>query len=67
MLSTPHCSQVDAVIASTGANVDYAPPFPITANGLDLSGDWKSDGKFGFPYSYLGLATPGMCGCDFVE
>lgn len=52
-------NQVDAVIASTGANVDYAPPFPIEANGFDLSRDWKADGKFGWPYSYLGLCTPG--------
>lgn len=58
--------EVDAVIASTGANVDYAPPFPITANGLDLAKDWKADGKFGFPYSYLGLCTPGFPNLAFI-
>lgn len=50
---------VDAVICSTGANVDYAPPFPITSGDLDLSRDWRPDGKFGWPYSYLGISTPG--------
>ena len=49
---------VDAVICSTGANVDFAPPFPIVAGDYDLSRDWKPNGKFGFPYSYLGLFTP---------
>ncbi|CAK3903048.1 FAD NAD(P)-binding domain-containing [Lecanosticta acicola] len=49
---------VDAVICSTGANVDYAPPFPITAGEYDLSRDWKPDGKFGWAYNYLGLCTP---------
>ncbi|THY00783.1 FAD/NAD(P)-binding domain-containing protein [Aureobasidium pullulans] len=51
---------VDAVICSTGANVDFSPPFPIIAGDLDLSRDWKPDGKFGWPYSYIGLATPGF-------
>ena len=49
---------VDAVICSTGANVDFAPPFPLIAGDYDLSRDWKPDGKFGFPYSYLGIGTP---------
>lgn len=50
---------VDAAICSTGANVDYAPPFPLRGNdGYDLAVDWKPDGKFGWPYSYLGLCTP---------
>ncbi|THX19357.1 FAD/NAD(P)-binding domain-containing protein [Aureobasidium pullulans] len=34
--------------------------FPIIAGDLDLSRDWKPDGKFGWPYSYIGLATPGF-------
>lgn len=53
---------VDAVICSTGANVNYAPPFPITSGDLDLSRDWRPDGKFGWPYSYLGISTPGEKG-----
>ncbi|KAK4497848.1 hypothetical protein PRZ48_010503 [Zasmidium cellare] len=50
---------VDAIICSTGANVDYAPPFPLrSGDGYDLAVDWKHDGKFGWPYSYLGLCAP---------
>ncbi|CAI7629609.1 unnamed protein product [Penicillium bialowiezense] len=52
--------QVDITICSTGANVDHAPPFSIIANGIDLKTAWKRDGHFGFPYSYLGFATPGF-------
>jgi cation diffusion facilitator CzcD-associated flavoprotein CzcO len=51
---------VDAVICSTGANIDHAPAFPIVSGTVDLSSAWKPDGKFGFPYTYLGLATPGF-------
>jgi cation diffusion facilitator CzcD-associated flavoprotein CzcO len=32
---------VDAVICSTGANVDFSPPFPIVAGDYDLSRDWR--------------------------
>lgn len=52
---------IDAVICATGANVDFAPPFPIVnASGIDLMTAWRPDGFFGFPYSYLGFATPGF-------
>ncbi|PGH27885.1 hypothetical protein AJ80_00435 [Polytolypa hystricis UAMH7299] len=51
---------VDAVICSTGANVDHAPLFPIVSGDVDLSSAWKPDGKFGFPYTYIGIATPGF-------
>jgi cation diffusion facilitator CzcD-associated flavoprotein CzcO len=57
---------VDAIICSTGANVDFAPPFPIVAGDYDLSKDWKPDGKFGFPYSYLGLFTPNFPNCAYI-
>ncbi|KZF18925.1 putative flavin-binding monooxygenase [Xylona heveae TC161] len=50
--------KVDAVICATGANIDLAPPFPVIANGIDLSQAWKPGGHFGFPYTYLGVATP---------
>jgi cation diffusion facilitator CzcD-associated flavoprotein CzcO len=36
---------VDAVICSTGANTDFAPPFSIKAGEYDLSRDWKHTGK----------------------
>lgn len=52
--------EVDVVICSTGANTDHAPPFPIISGNLDLSSAWKHNGHFGFPYSYLGFATPGF-------
>jgi cation diffusion facilitator CzcD-associated flavoprotein CzcO len=52
--------EVDITICATGANVDHAPPFSIIANGIDLKEAWKKDGTFGFPYSYLGFATPGF-------
>lgn len=58
---------VDAVICSTGANVDYATPFPITSGATDLSKAWKSDGEFGFPYSYLGIGTPGFPNLLFIH
>ncbi|KAL5354940.1 hypothetical protein BJX96DRAFT_170196 [Aspergillus floccosus] len=51
---------VDVVICATGANVDHAPPFSIIADGVDLKTAWKHDGLFGFPYNYLGVATPGF-------
>jgi cation diffusion facilitator CzcD-associated flavoprotein CzcO len=44
---------VDAVICSTGANIDLRPPFPIIANGKDLRDAWTPS-----PVTYLGLATP---------
>lgn len=52
--------EVDVVICSTGANVDHAPPFSVIANGIDLKYAWKHDGLYGFPYVYLGLASPGF-------
>lgn len=57
---------VEAVICSTGANTDFAPPFPIVSGKHDLSKDWKEDGAFGFPYTYLGLATPGFPNLAFL-
>ena len=57
---------VDAVICSTGANTDFAPPFPIVAGDLDLARDWRPGGKFGFPYSYIGVGTPGFPNLAYV-
>lgn len=51
---------VDAIFCATGANTDLVPPFPIKAHGIDLSQAWKPEGKWGFPYTYMGLATPGF-------
>jgi cation diffusion facilitator CzcD-associated flavoprotein CzcO len=49
---------VDAVICATGANRDWAPPFPIIANGIDLHEAWQPDGKYKSPYAYFGIAPP---------
>jgi cation diffusion facilitator CzcD-associated flavoprotein CzcO len=57
---------VDAIFCATGANTDLVPPFPIKARGEDLSKAWKPDGKFGFPYTYLGMSTPGFPNLFFL-
>lgn len=57
---------VDAVFCGTGANVNFVPPYSIVARGIDLTAAWKPDGKFGFPHTYMGLATPGFPNLMFV-
>ncbi|TQV95833.1 flavin-binding monooxygenase [Cordyceps javanica] len=58
---------VDAVFCATGANVDMVPQFPIRAHGRDLRDVWKADGEYGFPYTYLGLSTPGFPNLLFIH
>jgi cation diffusion facilitator CzcD-associated flavoprotein CzcO len=63
--------KVDAIICSTGANTDCAPPVPIVSGDIDLSRDWKPiqtepNSKYGFPYSYLGLGVPGFPNMSFI-
>jgi cation diffusion facilitator CzcD-associated flavoprotein CzcO len=58
---------VDAIFCATGANVDMAPPFSICAHGVDLKAAWKPEGQFGFPYTYLGIATPGFPNLLFIH
>ncbi|KAK3312895.1 hypothetical protein B0H66DRAFT_524416 [Apodospora peruviana] len=63
---------VDAVFCATGANVNMVTPFPIRANGKDLRDLWDpalegKDGGYGYPYSYLGLATPGFPNLFFIH
>lgn len=58
--------QVDVVICATGANVDFAPPFPIVANGVNLQEAWKPGGSYGYPYIYLGMAAPGFPNINWV-
>ncbi|CAK7211031.1 hypothetical protein SEUCBS140593_001030 [Sporothrix eucalyptigena] len=58
--------EVDAVICATGANVDAAPPFSIVARGVDLREAWSPGGLYGWPYSYLGVATPGFPNLFFL-
>ncbi|KND89154.1 putative sterigmatocystin biosynthesis monooxygenase stcW [Tolypocladium ophioglossoides CBS 100239] len=59
--------EVDAIFCATGANTDMIPHFPITAHGEDLRDLWGQDGEHGFPYTYLGLATPGFPNLLFVH
>lgn len=58
---------VDAIICSTGANVDFAPPFPTISGDIDLSQAWRPEGIYGFPYTYLGVATPGFPNLLFLH
>lgn len=57
---------VDAIICATGAHIDFAPPFPIVADGQDLSKAWKPDGEYASPYTYLGLAAPNFPNLFFL-
>lgn len=59
--------EVDAIICSTGAKVDFAPNFPIISGTLDLSEAWTPGGHWGFPYTYMGLATPGFPNLAFLH
>ncbi|CZT52817.1 related to monooxigenase [Rhynchosporium secalis] len=45
--------KIDAIICSTGANVNLLPPFPITAFSQNLQSAWSPD-----PLTYIGVATP---------
>lgn len=58
---------VDAIFCATGANSDMAPPFPIRAGGANLSYDWSHSGTYGFPYTYLGVASPGFKNLLFIH
>jgi cation diffusion facilitator CzcD-associated flavoprotein CzcO len=58
---------VDAIFCSTGANRDMVPTFPITARGKDLRDIWRQDGDHGFPYTYLGVSTPGFPNLLFLQ
>ena len=57
---------VDAVVCSTGHNTTYAPQFPIVSGEYDLSKDWRPEGKFSWPYTYIGIGTPGFPNLSFV-
>ncbi|KAK8129056.1 hypothetical protein PG984_010164 [Apiospora sp. TS-2023a] len=63
--------EVDAIFCATGANVDMIQPFPIRGpDGALLSDLWRSPekgGDPGFPYTYLGAATPGFPNLFFVH
>jgi hypothetical protein len=54
--------KVDAVICSTGANIDMIQPFPIIANKTDLRSVWRLAG----PLTYLGVAAPSFPNLLFI-
>jgi len=58
--------QFDAILCATGANTDLAPPFSIKSRGIDLKEAWRPEGKFGFPYTYMGISTPGFPNLFFL-
>lgn len=57
----------DAIFCATGANTDLVPPFSVKAHGVDLKEAWKPGGTYGFPYTYLGFATPGFPNLFFLS
>lgn len=59
--------EVDAVICATGANTDMVPRFPIRARGRDIRSLWSAGGRYGSPYTYLGVATPGFPNLLFIQ
>ncbi|KAL7817291.1 hypothetical protein V8C26DRAFT_398614 [Trichoderma gracile] len=59
--------EVDAIFCATGANSDMAPPFPVRSGGSDLSRDWSHSGAYGFPYAYMGVASPGFPNLLFIH
>ncbi|CAJ2513112.1 Uu.00g012310.m01.CDS01 [Anthostomella pinea] len=59
--------EVDAVFCATGANVDMVQRFPVRARGRELGGLWGKGGELGFPYTYLGAATPGFPNLLFLH
>ncbi|KAF2731132.1 FAD/NAD(P)-binding domain-containing protein [Polyplosphaeria fusca] len=58
--------EFDAIFCATGAHTDLVPPFPVKARGVNLKEAWKPGGKWGFPYTYLGSATPGFPNLFFL-
>ncbi|KAF2756384.1 FAD/NAD(P)-binding domain-containing protein [Pseudovirgaria hyperparasitica] len=58
---------VDAILCATGAHVDFLPRFPITAHGRDLRDLWRPGGEHGWPYTYMGLATPSFPNLLFIH
>jgi cation diffusion facilitator CzcD-associated flavoprotein CzcO len=55
--------KVDAVICSTGANIDGLPPFPIiNGKGTNLRSQWTPD-----PIAYIGVATPNFPNLLFIQ
>lgn len=50
----------DAIICSTGADISFAPAYPIIKGDFDLQQAWRPTGSVGFPDTYLGIAAPNI-------
>ncbi|KAK5992935.1 FAD-binding monooxygenase moxY [Cladobotryum mycophilum] len=59
--------EVDAIFCATGFKTTVASQFSIMANGQNLYDVWKPDSEAGFPYTYIGLATPGFPNLLFIH
>lgn len=46
--------------------MDFAQPFLIMANGVNLQEAWKPGGSYGYLYVYLGMAAPGFPNINWV-
>lgn len=58
---------VDAIFCATGSETHYPLQFTVKAKGQQLRDLWAPDGKPGFPYTYLGIATPGFPNLLFMH
>ncbi|EGX92984.1 hypothetical protein CCM_04356 [Cordyceps militaris CM01] len=59
--------EVDAIFCATGSKTDLVPRFPVRAKGKTLADVWAPGGEKGYPYTYMGIATPGFPNILFVH
>lgn len=59
--------EVDAIFCATGSETNYPLQFDVRARGQELRDLWAPDGEPGFPYTYLGMATPGFPNLLFLH
>ncbi|KAM0741397.1 hypothetical protein ACQRIT_004254 [Beauveria bassiana] len=59
--------EVDAIFCATGSKTDLVPRFPIKGDGRTLAEVWAPEGEEAFPYTYMGVATPGFPNLLFVH
>ncbi|KAH8648617.1 hypothetical protein BX600DRAFT_389195 [Xylariales sp. PMI_506] len=57
----------DAIVCCTGADMSFAPPFPLRSGSVDLSTAWRPGGSIGYPKTYLGIAAPGFPNLLFLN
>lgn len=59
--------EVDGIFCATGSATDLVPRFPIAANGKTLKDVWGPGSEHGYPYTYMGIATPGFPNILFIH